>query len=149
MKLNLLRYSDNGESTTGLLFIDDVFECYTLEDEHREVKVKGETRIPNGTYKIKLRTVGGFDARYKERYKSMHKGMLELQDVPNFKYILIHSGNTDDHTSGCILIGSVANNNQLAGGFISRSRQQYKVTYPKIAEALEKGEEVEITISSL
>ena len=39
------------------------FLAYTLEDEQRDVKVYGETRIPAGTYKLKLRTVGGFHTR--------------------------------------------------------------------------------------
>ena len=35
------------------------FLAYTLEDEYREEKVYGETRIPNGTYELGLRKVGG------------------------------------------------------------------------------------------
>lgn len=59
MKLEVLRFSSQQDSTNGLLFqvIDGKrdFLCYTLEDERREEKVKHETRIPAGTYKIKLR----------------------------------------------------------------------------------------------
>ena len=79
MKLEVLRFNSQDDFTSGLLF--DVtdgrkFLAYTLEDEYREEKVKGETRIPSGTYKITLRTTGGFHARYTKKYGSMHKGML-------------------------------------------------------------------------
>ena len=64
-----------------------------------------ETCIPEGEYEIKLRTVGGFNERYTKKYPTMHRGMLWLQDVPGFEYILIHQGNTDEHTSGCLIVG--------------------------------------------
>ena len=104
MKLEVLRISSQKDSTNGILF--DVTEerkflCYSLEDEHREEKLKGETRIPAGTYNVTLRTVGGFNSRYEKKYGNMHKGMLWVRDVPGFEYILIHTGNTDEHTAGC------------------------------------------------
>lgn len=66
MKLEVLRFSSGEDSTSGLLF--DVsngreFLAYTLEDEYRDSKKYGETRIPAGTYKIQFRTVGGFQDR--------------------------------------------------------------------------------------
>ena len=73
--------------------------------------------------------------------------MLELQDVPNFQYILIHCGNTDEHTAGCILLGdSQENNVLLKDGFIGKSTQAYKRIYPRIAKALKNNEKVEIEI---
>ena len=71
MQLEVLRFSSQKDSTNGLLFdISDgrKFLAYTLEDERREDKVMHETRIPAGTYKIKLRTVGGFHGRYVKKY---------------------------------------------------------------------------------
>ena len=122
------------------------FLAYTLEDAWRENKVSAETRIPEGTYNIKLRTTGGFHSRYANKFGDWHKGMLHVQDVPGFEYILIHTGNTDEHTSGCLIIGDSQENNQLKkDGFIGRSTQAYKRIYPPIAEALENGEEVTIT----
>ena len=104
-----------------------------------------ETRIPSGTYNILLRKEGGFHARYTKKYGSMHKGMLHVQDVPNFQWILIHTGNTDEHTAGCLILGDSQENNILVkDGFIGRSTQAYKRVYPIIASALESGEEVTI-----
>lgn len=151
MKLEVLRISSQKDSTNGILF--DVtggqrkFLCYTLEDEFRplEQKVMGETRIPAGTYKMTLRTVGGFHGRYKARYGDMHKGMLWVRNVPGFEYILIHAGNTDEHTAGCLLVGDTQNENiKKSDGFIGSSRTAYERIYPPIADALESGKTVTI-----
>ena len=149
MKLEVLRFNYGIDSTNGILF--DVsngqrkFLCYTLEDERREEKVYGETCIPEGEYCINFRTVGGYHAKYSKRFADIHKGMLEVCDVPNFKYILIHCGNTDEHTAGCLLVGnSQANNNVKTNGYVGNSSEAYFTIYPKIAAALESGEDVTI-----
>ena len=146
MKLQVLRFNSKSDSTNGLLF--DVtngveFLCYTLEDERREKKVMAETRIPAGVYSILLRKEGEHHNKYTKKYGNMHKGMLWLQDVPNFQWILIHTGNTDEHTAGCLILGDSQENNTLVkNGFIGKSTQAYKRVYPPIAAALESGEEV-------
>lgn len=150
MELEVLRISSQADSTNGILF--DVtggereFLCYTLEDEYRKEKVAGETRIPAGTYKITLRTVGGFHTRYTAKYGEMHKGMLWVRDVPGFEYILIHVGNNDSHTAGCLLVGdSQQANFGSSDGMVGASVNAYKRIYPPIAKALEQGQEVTIT----
>jgi hypothetical protein len=149
MELEVLRISSQKDSTSGILFnvVDGEreFICYTLEDQAQDRKVMHETRIPAGTYEIEFRNVGGHHEKYKERYGDMHKGMLHVIDVPNFKYILIHCGNTDDHTSGCLIIGESQVSNRIKDdGFIGGSRAAYKDFYPMVAEALENGECVTI-----
>ena len=145
MKVSVLRYSENGESTLGLMFINGKFVCYTLEDERREKKVMGETRIPAGTYKIKLRKEGGHHARYSKKFPGMHIGMLHITNVPNFEYILIHIGNNDDDTAGCLLVGNSSISNVNQDGRINSSTIAYETIYPKIALALNRGEQVDIT----
>ena len=150
MKLIVLRFSSEADSTHGLLFehteVGKKFLCYTLEDERRALKVRGETRVPAGTYKIELRKEGGFHERYTKKYPGLHRGMLHVTDVPNFEYILIHTGNTDEHTAGCLLVGDSQENNQLLpDGFIGKSVNAYKRIYPRIASAIANGEEVTIT----
>jgi hypothetical protein len=146
MKIQLKRFTDNGNRTLGLLFIDGVFRCYILEDEERTVKVWGETRIPEGTYKLGLRTTGGHHARYSKKFPDIHKGMLHILDVPNFKYILIHIGNTDDDTAGCLLTGSYIYSNNIG---IGGSTLAYEAVYPEIANAIAAGEDVEIEVSKI
>ena len=100
--LNLIqiRYDSGSDSTLSILGIpaEKEFLCYILEDEHRDVKVAGETRIPAGRYEIKLRPPeqGNVNAKYMSKFPDMHKGRLWLQDVPGFTWIYIHIGNTDD-----------------------------------------------------
>lgn len=149
MNLEVLRFSSKSDSTSGLLFeVTDIgrsFLCYTLEDEARVLKVKGETRIPAGIYNIELRKEGGFHQRYTKKYSDIHRGMLHIVDVPNFEYILIHTGNTDEHTAGCLIVGdSQENNGVLKDGFVGKSVNAYRRIYPRIAKAIESGEQVTI-----
>ena len=145
MQVSVLRYSENGESTLGLLFINGKFECYTLEDEHQDIKIKAETRIPAGTYQLKLRTEGTHHKRYAQKFPDIHKGMLQVMDVPNFTNILIHIGNDDDDTAGCLLVGDSSINNLVAPGRINSSTIAYKRMYTKIIKAMDNGEDVYIT----
>ena len=149
MKLKVLRFSSQEDSTSGLLFLEGdlglEFLCYTLEDERRSLKVKGESRVPAGTYKIELRTQGGFHEKYKKKYRTFHKGMLHVTNVPNFEYILIHTGNTDEHTAGCLLVGDSQENNVIIkDGFIGKSVNAYKRIYPNISKAINRNEKVTI-----
>jgi hypothetical protein len=151
MKLDVIRTQFGKDATNGLLFIDGVFECYTLEDEVREVKVMHETCIPEGEYEIKLRAEGGFHSRYLKRYGAdWHKGMLWLQDVPNFTWILIHTLNDSTQTSGCLGVGSAQQDLDLdSKGKISQSRDAYQRMYPKVRDALLNGEKVTIEYSNI
>ena len=72
--------------------------------------------------------------------------MLWVRDVPNFEYILIHIGNTDDDTAGCLLVGSTADKDK---GFIGSSTTAYKTMYTKVLKALEEEEEVFITYKTI
>jgi len=150
MKYEVLRVSSQKDSTSGLLFEVNngkrTFLCYTLEDEQRDVKVWGETRIPAGTYKLGLRTEGGFHNRYLSRYGAdFHKGMIWVLDVPGFEWILWHSGNTDENTAGCLLLGNTQTSNLVAkDGFIGSSRDAYKLVYPRVLAAIESGLDVEV-----
>lgn len=146
MEILNLRYNSEKDYTDGMLFINNKFKCYTIEDGHRDMKVYGETRIPDGTYKIELRTVGGFHNRYLNRYGEKHKGMLWIKDVPGFEYILIHVGNSPADTAGCLLVGDEPIRNKA---FISGSRNTYDEVYPEIANAILRGECVEITYKTI
>lgn len=148
MNLKLYRYSSQSKTTLGVLHIDNEFECYTLEDRHRQEKIKGETRIPKGNYRIKLRNFGGHYERYSEKY-TYHKGMLWLQDVENFEHILIHIGNYAEDTDGCILVGESVNNNVTDTGMLSNSTNAYLKMYFKVLEAFENDEDVFIDIVDL
>jgi len=158
MNLELLRFSSTKDSTSGILSLikedgSKEFLAYTVEDPYREKKVKHITRFADGRYQIKFRSVGGFHSRYLKRYGAdYHKGMLELQDVKGYsdeeyKYILIHSGNSANSSSGCIIIGDTQTNNQIKEfGWVGSSRNNYLRTYQIIRDALLKGDEVWINV---
>ena len=150
MKLQVVRTQFGKDATNGLLFIDGVFECYTLEDQYQAVKVMHETCIPEGTYDIKFRKTGGFHAKYSARYKNAHYGMLHLQDVPGFTYILIHTGNTDEHTSGCLIVGETQQDLDINfNGMVGSSAVAYKKMYAKVANQLLQGKKVTIEYSKI
>ena len=163
MELEVIRISSGTDSTNGILFetveqgndIDGSwrqkkFLAYTLEDEYRSEKKYGETRIPDGKYKLALRNVGGYHAKYSKRFPHIHIGMLHVTNVPGFEYILIHCGNTDEHTAACLLVGDSQENNQITkDGFIGKSTQAYKRIYPDIANAIDCGEDVTITYKTI
>ena len=150
MKLQVVRTQFGRDATNGMLFIDGLFECYTLEDQYQAVKVMHETCIPEGTYDIKFRKTGGFHAKYTERYKNAHYGMLHIQDVPNFTYILIHTGNSDEHTSGCLIVGETQQDLDISkDGFIGSSTVAYKKMYAKVAGQLLQGKKVTIEYTTI
>ena len=150
MKLTVVRTQFGTDATNGILLVDGVFENYTLEDQYQAVKVMHETCIPEGTYDIKFRTVGGFHSKYSERYGNAHYGMLHLQDVPNFTYILIHAGNTDEHTSGCLIVGETQQDLDISDdGFIGHSGKAYSKLYNKVAKELLLGKEVSIEYTTI
>ena len=150
MKLQVVRTQFGKDATNGLLFVNGVFENYTLEDQYQAVKVMHETCIPEGTYDIKFRTVGGFHEKYKKKYGNSHFGMLHLQDVPNFTYILIHAGNTDEHTSGCLIVGETQQDLDISDdGFIGHSGKAYLKLYNKVAKELLLGKSVTIEYTTI
>lgn len=147
MKLNLVRSIYTKKSTIGKLFINGIQYCYTLEDTIRglnEEKIYGETAIPEGTYEITYRTESKMlEDVYKTKYADIknERGMLWIRNIPGFEYVYIHIGNYPTDTLGCILLG-------MSKGidFIGDSTKAYKTVYPIIADELDKGNKVYITI---
>jgi hypothetical protein len=156
MNLLLIRDFCNGKDTLGKLFFKDINKIiryvYTLEDEYREQIVKGDTRIPAGKYEITLRKEGGVYNSY-----CVHKnswiaentkkyGLLWIRNIPGFEYILIHIGNTEKDTEGCILVGDNANNNSFVNGYISNSTDAYIALLTTVYSAFDKKEKITIVI---
>lgn len=146
MNLRLERFLSDDDTTLGSLYVDTRWVCFTCEDEFRPVKLAKETRISAGTYRLKLRAEGGFHERYLAKFgPQFHKGMIWLQDVPGYQWVLIHIGNTDEDTEGCLLVGAGAN--AVHGSLsISNSLAAYQKLYPLVRDALLRGEAVQLTI---
>lgn len=124
MKLTLKRIAKKETYTIGKLYIDDVYFCDTLEDKDRNlhqgmllndikrIKVMHQTAIPTGTYKVIV--------NMSPKFKRL---LPRLQNVPAFDGILIHRGNTDKDTSGCILVGE----NKEVGKVINSTPYEQKL----------------------
>ena len=138
MQIIVNRIADCSESTVGILTVDRKPVCFTLEDQRQPgAKVRSETRIPEGFYLIRTREHGGFYARYQKRFGSWHRGMMELVDVPGFTDILIHVGNFDDDTAGCLLVGQGAS---LKGRYsVTSSVIAYRALYRRVIDQCYAG----------
>lgn len=121
MVIKIKRLHKMDSSTIGELTIDGKFECYTLEDKERDVKIKCETAIPKGTYKVII--------NQSNRFKKLLPLVL---NVPNFEGIRIHPGNTNHDTEGCILVGRTRSKD-----FIGQSRKAFATLFAKMKEAKE------------
>jgi len=148
----LQRLKDNGKSTTGEIYLPGI-TLVSMEDTGRdknhdgdlsdegEEKVWGVTRIPCGMYEIKLRTDGKMHVNYKRKF-SFHRGMLELQNVPYFKYIYIHILNKAEESHGCIGPGI----RKADDDFILDSTVAYVRLYAHVIAELDLGRRVFIDI---
>lgn len=119
MKIEIKRLHKTANSTIGEMTIDGIWECYTLEDIERPVKIKAETAIPRGTYKIII--------NQSNRFKRL---LPLLLDVPNFEGVRIHAGNTNHDTEGCILVGRTRSKD-----FIGQSKKAFDSLFIKMQKA--------------
>lgn len=118
--------------TLGRLFVDNVFECYTLEDTDRRMeefsqsKIKGSTAIPLGAYRVIV-----------DKSLRFGRDMPHVMNVPHFDGIRIHSGNTAEDTEGCIIVGTSRN---PVARTISGSKDAYGILFPKLVACSERKE---------
>lgn len=91
--IRLTRIASCNGATLGALSIDNWPRLVTLEDAWLE-NASNVSCIPNGSYTIK-------------RHQSPKFGeVFKVELVPNRSHILLHWGNTDIDTHGCILLGT-------------------------------------------
>lgn len=142
MKLTLRRLYRKPEYSIGKLYIDGVYFCDVVEDTDRglysymnigeisKIKVKHETAIPYGIYKIRL----SMSPKYK-------KILPEIMNVPGFSGVRIHSGNWASDSSGCLIVGK----NTVKGG-VTSSRVTMKALMKKL-QSIPTTELIEIEIT--
>ena len=116
MNILVKRLHKTNKSTIGEMFIDGIFECYTLEDVERKEKVYGETAIDKGSYKVIINKSNRFKV-----------DMPLLLNVPKFEGIRIHAGNKAADTHGCILVGTTRSLD-----FIGNSKKAYNKLFAKM-----------------
>ena len=155
MEITIKRIYFNEQSTIGALQVNGEYLMDTLEPKainwQVEKKVMGETAIPEGRYRLRM--------RHSAHYRC---DMPFLEDVPYFTGIMIHTGNTVKDTRGCILVGKNLTPNLTTNltpnltpspspkerGVLSDSRKNFLSLYGRIERAIERGEEVWVTVRS-
>lgn len=142
--IKLVRIAEGINTTLGQLYINNLFQCYVLEDKIREKKIPGETAIPAGAYELSLNRLAAMNANYQGKYSTMHRGMVEIKGIPNFSLVFFHIGNYHMDTSGCLLTGSYY---QLIDGDyrVLHSADAYKRVYPLLADAAAAGKKLMIS----
>lgn len=91
MRLTVTRNVLTPDSTVGMLDIDGVFQCYTLEPPINGLPYPA---ILDGTYPLRLLPSVRFG-----------RLMWHVCDVPGRTAIEIHAGNYPRDTDGCTLVG--------------------------------------------
>lgn len=142
MEILVRRIGKRSTYTIGKMYIDGQYFSDTLEDTDRGLtqkdslasikskKIANQTAIPTGIYKV----IVNMSPKFK-------RNLPRLIDVPGFDGILIHRGNTDKDTSGCILIGE----NKVVGKVLNSTPYETALV-DKLTKAQNKGESITITI---
>lgn len=152
MELKLKRIALRDTYTIGNLYVDNHYFCNTIEDVVRDInkdgdlndvgegKIYGKTAIPYGRYEITMKVQS---PKYSQRASyAWCKGYLpRLLNVPHFDGILIHSGNDETHSNGCVLVGE----NKVKGQVIN-SMATLKRLVSILKHASDSGEKIWITI---
>lgn len=87
------RVATGNDGTFGVFIFDGRPVCVTCENPWKR-NARVISCIPNGAYRVTKFS----GTRYKD--------VWQLHDVPNRNAILIHAGNTEADTDGCLLMGS-------------------------------------------
>lgn len=137
----------------GRLSIDGTFICNTMEDADRGLddgmpdwmirnkKIPNVTAIPTGRYEVDMSTVS---PRFSQKsfYMEVCQGKVpRLKNVKGFDGILLHTGNDETHSSGCLLVGL-----NTVKGKLTDSKETFKKVYTLMKEAHDRGETIYITI---
>ena len=145
LTLTLKRIAKRPTYTIGRLYINGEYFCDTLEDTDRGLsqslpasvnkakKQKGRTAIPTGKYRVTLQIQS---PRFsKIAFYNFCNGYLPcLINVPAFDGVLIHVGNDDTDTDGCILVGE-----NKAVGKVLNSRETFLRLYSILQENKDKN----------
>lgn len=94
LTLELLRRTQTPDGTFGVLSLGGTPLVFTCEDDWLE-NAKGQSCIPAGEYILRP-TI----------FQRHNLATWEVTGVPNRSRILVHPGNTEEDSEGCILVGT-------------------------------------------
>lgn len=136
----------NGKLTRGMLF------CDTIEDPDRGLrsdmplatikakKVYGRTAIPTGRYRVVMGVQSPTYAKKIEWLTYNNAEMPRIEGIPGWSGVLIHTGNTEDDTLGCLIVGV-----NSKPGMVLQSRTTFRRLFPILLDAHKAGREIYIT----
>ena len=154
MELRLRRIALKADYCIGRLYVDGKYFCDTIEDKDRgldsgmtelaikRVKVYSETAIPTGVYDVTLK-VQSQRFRHRAAYAFCRGYLPRLLNVKGFDGILIHIGNTQKDSAGCILVGE----NKVAGRVVN-STATFRRLYAVLDAAGRRGERITISVEA-
>ena len=138
MEIKIVRQKGTAGFTEGKLYVNGVFECYTIEDADRRLeaggtKVQNKTAIPKGVYNIII--------SMSNRFKKL---LPEILSVNGFEGVRMHSGNSSKDTEGCIIVGSINDRND--DDWVGGSKVAMDRLLPKMKKVIAKGEKITLEI---
>ena len=155
MEIRVRRIALKDKYTIGKLYINGTYFCDVLEDKVRdlnkngefdngEVKIAKHTAIPYGTYEITMDVRSTkFSDFEKYPWAKEYDGYLpRLTNVPLFVGVLLHVGNSDIDSSGCLLVGE----NKVVGKVINSTITFRRLMNEYLVPAKNRGEKIYITI---
>ena len=120
--VKIKRFNDSGDEALGVVIIDDIPFCLSLEQSWNENKVS-QSCIPTGEYVCKW-------------HKSPKYGWCYIvTEVEGRSHILFHAGNTRNDTRGCILLGDKIGQVFAGGSSVLNSRKTIKAFHQRMQKS--------------
>lgn len=145
MEILVKRIAKKSKYTIGKVYVDGKYICDSIEDKDRgltqdtplsdikKIKISKETAIPIGTYRVVMGVQSPTFVK-KSYYKNFCNGYLpRLLNVPGFEGILIHRGEDQNSSAGCIIVGY----NTIVGK-VTNSQKAFEHLYKLLKEAKDK-----------
>lgn len=148
MKIQHVRHFFADKYTISKIYVDGKYFCDAIEDtdrglnssmteeQIRAVKIQSQTAIPYGTYAL---TIDVVSPRFSQRavYNPIKGKLPRLLDVKGFDGVLVHIGNTERDTAGCVIVGKNTNK-----GMVTDSNRTFFQLYTQFQRAKAKGEKI-------
>lgn len=149
----------NGTSpgyTISHIYVNGEYVCDAVEDYDRglsqgmtdkeiaKIKVRKQTAIPTGTYRLTMNVKSPKFSQY-EYYKKYCNGyMPRLTGVSGFDGILIHCGSSANSSAGCVIVGY----NTIKGRVTDSRKAWEKLMKNYLMPAKILGEKITYTITT-
>lgn len=133
MRLELIRRYKGNSCVIGKFKVINgdgkiLLECFSLEKDKEGLESGKDLRIPAGDYNLKRHSPSRLENTLRDITKRNDEKMICVfnEKVPANRAILIHWGNTDKDTQGCILLGLTKDNgNERIGGSRNACKEFY------------------------